>query len=433
MKECRYCGSGCDDNARLCPNCGGNRFYSEEEIAEEKAVRQEEKRKRDEYEHTRKSGILRLAAIAAGIVAVLVVVVALLTNDGGGKVSASTGMDKDEIKTAYETAIAYMEQGDYANAITYFSMIQGYKDTARMLEKAKDGYKAKVKPEILSTAQGYINSNEYGKAIATLQGAESILPGDLDIAVLLKSALTSEIKFRVWTFDSDSSKHTTDGYAEMIGYFEQNGTVVSADVELSVKQSELINAFRNLVLEKAETALNETGYEDSIAILNQGLSVLKGDDILITMVEKNKTYAPISLASLDYYQKNKDFEFQNDVKDNLGNVYAIGIYTYPNKFFDNPTITYRLEKKFSRFEAFYINNYEERDAKDFYRFALDIYCDGQLAFHADSGAGIDPIRVEVDLSGVDEFTIEIYQNGRSWGGEASDLTFIADPVLYLNH
>ena len=32
MKECKYCGTSYKDDLTACPNCGGNLFYSGEEM-----------------------------------------------------------------------------------------------------------------------------------------------------------------------------------------------------------------------------------------------------------------------------------------------------------------------------------------------------------------------------------------------------------------
>lgn len=258
MKECRYCGSSCDDEVGSCSNCGGTKFLSEEEIALEQDAEAKYLEEREKYNRRRKKVILRLAAIACGIVAALIVSIALLTNDGSGKVTASTGMDKAEIVATYETANAYLEQGDYANAIAYFSKIQGYEDVNRKIGKAQEDYREQMKPEILAKAQEQINNNEYDKAIATLEAAQSSLPGDTGVAVLLDNAKSNKVKHHVWLFESDDSQHSADGYAEIIGYMQSESAIVSADVELSAKQNEFISAYRGLLESKRRVCYLQT-------------------------------------------------------------------------------------------------------------------------------------------------------------------------------
>ena len=255
MKECRYCGSNCDEQAEVCANCGGSRFLSEEEVYTERRAQGEYKNKRIEYEKKRKRGIIRLTMAVGGIIVAVIVTIAMLSNDGSQKVSTSTGMDKAQLNEAYETAEEYMQQGDYEDAITYFSLIQGYKDSDQQLERAQEKYREKIKPEILDTAQTYIKNNEYDNAVATLEAAEDILPNDLDITALLRNAQIGRIKYLVTTFDADATRHTTDGYAEMIQSLNEENSVISGDVELAAKKNEYINVYRSIILDQAETAL----------------------------------------------------------------------------------------------------------------------------------------------------------------------------------
>ena len=48
----------------------------------------------------------------------------------------------------------------------------------------------------------------------------------------------------VATFDADATRHTTDGYAEMIQSFDEENSIVSSDVELAAKKNEYINIAR---------------------------------------------------------------------------------------------------------------------------------------------------------------------------------------------
>ena len=42
MKECKYCRTKYDDNLAACPNCGGTKVVTAEEIAEEAAIKRRE-------------------------------------------------------------------------------------------------------------------------------------------------------------------------------------------------------------------------------------------------------------------------------------------------------------------------------------------------------------------------------------------------------
>ena len=436
MKECRYCGGRCNDQAETCSNCGGTRFLSEEEIYAEKETQREYKSKRAEYEHKRKSGIIRLAAIAGGIVVVLIVAISLLTNDGSGKVSASTGMDKTELKEAYQTAETYMQQGDYENAITYFSLIQGYKDSDQQLKTAQDNYKSNKKPEILNTAQTYINNNEYDKAIATLEAAEEMLPNDLDVAALLKSAQLNKIKYMIATFEADDTRHTTDGYAGIIQSLFDVSSVVDGDVELSAKKNEFISLYRTLIFDQAETALNETGYEAGLAILSQGAALLQSDDALLARMEEYKSYKPVYLTSLDYFntglvsncgdtRDTVSLGILNNCEDNLGVEHQNVVMFEGSQWSsggDSNWYEYLINQQYRMFSGTLFIDLRNRDKDD--SAVIKVYLDDILRYTSpEMTRGVQPVDFSIDVAGVTSLKIEYVK-----GNDTRDI-YIADAIL----
>ena len=67
MKECRYCRTKYDDNLAVCPNCGGTKVVTEQELAEEEALIQREAEYRERANavpEMRKRGVIGVLAVA---------------------------------------------------------------------------------------------------------------------------------------------------------------------------------------------------------------------------------------------------------------------------------------------------------------------------------------------------------------------------------
>ncbi len=78
MKECRYCRSRYDDNLAACPNCGGTKVVTIQELTEEAADIQQEAEYREKANAASEIRKKRLIGILFGVVIITIVVIAAI-------------------------------------------------------------------------------------------------------------------------------------------------------------------------------------------------------------------------------------------------------------------------------------------------------------------------------------------------------------------
>lgn len=110
----------------------------------------------------------------------------------------------------------------------------------------------------------------------------------------------------------------------------------------------------------------------------------------------------VMLHELDYFYKGRyEFEVVDDVKDNLGNTYDIGLETANGTSYE----TYYINGKYSKIKGRYVLGYDYRDTG--VESKLKIYGDGKLLYSSPVlTGGVHPIDFEVDLTGVLELKVE---------------------------
>lgn len=125
-------------------------------------------------------------------------------------------------------------------------------------------------------------------------------------------------------------------------------------------------------------------------------------------IGKHSSDSPVGyLTQKDYFTKFGDWRFDRVVKDNLGNDHTHSMYL-PRGLDGN--VTYRLNGEYSRLTATLFQTYEYRDAK--YGSTLIILGDGKQLWQGSVDAGLDPVNVGIDISGVLELTVE-YPKGEN--------------------
>ena len=122
---------------------------------------------------------------------------------------------------------------------------------------------------------------------------------------------------------------------------------------------------------------------------------------------KHDTDVPtVLLHELDYFDKSGSFKSYIDVKDNLGNIYDNGIsgISYSSQW-----QTYFINGKYRKMKGSFILAYGARSTT--YENKFKVYGDGKLIFNSPvMTGGVHPANFEIDLTGVLELKIEIYND-----------------------
>lgn len=143
-------------------------------------------------------------------------------------------------------------------------------------------------------------------------------------------------------------------------------------------------------------------------------------------IGQHSSNGPVAvLTDLDYFNIEKgQFVIANgqSAKDNLGRTYNYGyMYAYRNGFAE-----YKLNGEISRLTGTYFVPYKERSAKN--KGMLKIWGDGKLLYTSpEMTGGVEPVKVDVDLTGV--LTLKIEMTDQNINLRSAEFTF-ADILLY---
>ncbi|NPV89415.1 MAG: copper amine oxidase [Firmicutes bacterium] len=131
----------------------------------------------------------------------------------------------------------------------------------------------------------------------------------------------------------------------------------------------------------------------------------------------------VLLKDLDYFNSGDyKFQFENNVKDNLGNEYSYGISKYGAlSSYAECWQSYLINGRYSRMKGKFVLDYDTRSTSDESR--LRVYGDGRLIYESPNmTAGVHPVDFDVDLTGVLELKVEIAGSG--------GITYLVNTGLY---
>lgn len=127
---------------------------------------------------------------------------------------------------------------------------------------------------------------------------------------------------------------------------------------------------------------------------------------------------------LDYFTCQGNWDAGTITKDNLGKEHSYSIDRATTSIPGSANITYKLNGQYSRLTALYYTEYEYRNFEPGEDYTLVIAGDGRELWHGTVGAGIDPIDIDIDITGVLELKIE-YPKSTSYRSYSTALGDVA--------
>lgn len=263
MKECKYCRTQYDDNLVACPNCGGTKVFTAQELAEEASFVQREeeyKKKASEEPKIHKMRIIGVLAAIAVVIAAVVAVVIINANK-----PLSNGMTKDEGKEIYEAGITHLDNEEYQLAIECFSKLppdsKQYKKAQSMISKAKDGYYEKL----LSVGKDHLENKEYEPAMDCFQQ----LPSDSNQYAEAQSLLSqSQNDYRKEIIERVNTHIDSKEYEAAFDLISKAQAVLPDDSELKNTYENVYSAYISYVEEQVSSYVSNSQYELAIDYLD---------------------------------------------------------------------------------------------------------------------------------------------------------------------
>ena len=374
MKECRYCGTKYDDSLDVCPNCGGNKVITEEERAEEAALRQKEA----ENQERAAAAPVKKKNTIIGVIVAVVVVIAAIAGFSVYKANQplSNGMTKDEAQGVFDSGVAFMDAGQYEDAIDTFLQLPSdskkYAEAQELLTQSQDSYRT----DIISRVDSQVANGDYDSAFSLIEKAQTIIPGDAELqgaydntyaayrtAVLAKAdeysqsgqyKMALEYLVGVQTTFADDAQiqdsydninlaykeqvRTTaltdaDNYVASADYVSAINTLNSAideigqDEEVTAKLNIISNDYATSVIDAAKAQYIEYNADSIFAaedMIGQALGVLPGNEALSGELTFYEDHEPIPV--LPIAKVSGSFATKQSATDNMGNTYSDVIY-----------------------------------------------------------------------------------------------------------
>ena len=196
-------------------------------------------------------------------------------------------------RTCYTTAEKFYADQAYADALKLYRQViksdSNYESAKTRISECTEKYRQ----EALAEAAKYADSNSFSNAVAVLEAALEVLPGDADIAsqkLVYEKDNLEQIKSEA--LDEAKSYAAKKDYKNAIAVLDKYVAEYGNDPTVSVKHSEYQEAFADTILSEVDKHQEQQEYTNAIRELNEGLTVAKENTRLKNRLEAvTKAYA----------------------------------------------------------------------------------------------------------------------------------------------
>ena len=290
---------------------------------------------------------------------------------------------------------ALLVEEKYDEALTVLDSAATVAGKSTEFTKKEDEVLELYRIDFINRANEYLSDRKYTEALAALSTAQEIF-GSNDSTITGKIKEVNKIRILEKIEELEESK----SYSEAINYIYKEEANISNDAQIKEKLNAIKSMYTAQVLETAEVAFEEEGYQRALGILHEANVVLSGSDEIYKAIADYEDYAPIRISSLDYYTYNyKSPSFANEYKDNYGDI-------QPNVTYGNFGADYYLDGEYKRLSGTLFRTYKERAESN--SPSLTIKCDGKEVFSKTIAIGDKPVPFEVDLTGVEVVLISFH-------------------------
>ena len=349
-------------------------------------------------------------------------------------------MDKlKQSKTDFSAAEQAYSKADYKDAISkYAKVISGDSNYDESVSKLAESKKKFI--EIADQkAKIYLDDNKYLEAVSVYETAQKTYDDNtLDSKIAdVKQKYRTYLEDKAKKFEKDKDwASVIQTYNKLKDYFQDNS--------YEVKITNAKNTCVNNAINKSEKALKKGNYNDAKSALSVAEGVVSDSKELKEQRERVNSFCPVALTDIDPFYEKTDSSYLEIDKwtaqdtDNLGNGGKSGIKII-NEGARNEwvTISYMLNGEYDTLTGTFSLSYDSRDCTDEEDFGaqLVIYNDeDEMIFLTDQLlGGVEPIDVNVDISGVKELKVCFYSGNNSWFSSSSFIFGFVNPMLHKNY
>ena len=316
-----------------------------------------------------------------------------------------------DAQSNYQIAEGLQAEQKYDEAIQYYEKIPFFTtvhtNAERKIDECSVGYIEKLKEEV----NNYLAEGDYESANTAIENAQSILGDNPEL-----NELSSTVKAQYEEQKLQNSIAEAQGLADSGDYLGAYNIITDLlkehtnNEELSAKQAEYIQKYKEALFTEAENRYANSGYQAAVDYLQESLSNYE-DDKIQEKIQYYESLKPVNLFTqnniegdldkylVDYGDKNDSFGNSYTYKLSCGDLIKMAYF-----------VRYALDGNYSTLDFDLALNDEYKDTD--LEFWIELYDEnGNLIFESTHlGPGSRPEHFTVDISGVNDLYIYAWKS-----------------------
>jgi|GEM_PF-1259348 len=310
-----------------------------------------------------------------------------------------TTLEKSRI--AFATAGKLLSAKDYVGAIAQYKLVikedADYAASVKQISFASDTYRN----DTLEKAKKLQSEDDYDGALTVITSALTFLKDDSELQQELALCKSGRLIFlRDQALSKAAEAIQNSDFAGALKILNDGLIEQPNDADLLNTSKEYEKQYAASILTQAAAAFG-TGkkYEEAIAVINNGLLIIPGNQTLMTQKSAYQEYKPVSLADMDYFDLSGELRIDSfdPMQDNYSNTYTHSIYS--SQYYETSFISYLIEGKYTSFTFVCAVPFSKRASNEFQ--SVQIFCDDNLVFTSNVlTGGAAPQTASIDVTGV---------------------------------
>ncbi len=334
-------------------------------------------------------------------------------------------------REAFDSAEAEYSKGNYKEAYDLYSDVISDDDNYETAIKHKEESYLAVKDNIMSKAAELKEQGKYSDAISFLRAEQSFLNAE---DKKLTDAMIEECDKQITNAAIKKAQEYKDNqeYIQGIRYIDSLVDSIKTNADIKALRSEFVKEYEKEVTDTVTVYKDNKEFTEAIQFVRKARTELPESALISGMESELKDYLPISLSEVFCFQ-GPEYTLNSPItnaKDMYQNEYSEA-FLYFGKTIKGYDEVWLVNSEYQHFSAWLAPYEDWSDSSDARVTVLfDIYADDvkmqEIAISRDS----KPVKVEVDLTGVEKIKFHIRDSNHSYlPGEV----LLADPCVYKRY
>lgn len=310
--------------------------------------------------------------------------------------------DENTANTAYDSANAYYEKGDYENAIKEYSKIPDSSEKYENAQTKLNELYPKYSQSVIQEAERLAGSQDYLAAISYIDVALSLVPDEsANVAELNSTRATCLDHYKQAVLEDITSLINEKKYTDAINLANEALEIDDNEDFQKVKATAETEYVKNISA-SVKGYLAKEDYVSAERTINSALGVLPDNAELKNLQQEVTAQTPVYFLDVCKPYSKDDYYYTEYVN---GETFLMGGTSYTNGFTLGGTnnAIFNLNNQYKSL-SFLVGHVDETDMGDA---QIKIYLDGVLKKEYNASAEALPQKMTIDLTGVNQLKIEV--------------------------